>query len=98
MYGGFDVRGQEENNGSCGMTGGGMVQKTPAVVEIQQVRGTGGMDFHLKTKETGREGYATAFPPCLALFCGYNSASISFTSVGRHFPKNMALQSENPSR
>ena len=26
------------------------------------------------------------------------SVIISFTSVGRHFPKNMALQSENPSR
>lgn len=38
-----------------------------------------------------------AFPPCPAL-CGYSSVVISFTSVGRHFPKNMALQSENPNR
>ena len=26
------------------------------------------------------------------------SVIISFTSVGRHFPKNIALQSENPNR
>ena len=38
-----------------------MVQKAPAVVEVQQVRGAGGMDFHLKTKE-GQGGRAVAQP------------------------------------
>ena len=34
----------------------------------------------------------------LSTICSYNFVFISFTSVGRHFPKNMDLQSENPSR
>ena len=34
----------------------------------------------------------------LSPICGYSSEVISFASVGRHFPKNMALQSENPNR
>ena len=34
----------------------------------------------------------------LSTICSYNFVFISFTSVGRHFPKNMALQSENPNR
>lgn len=49
------------------------------------------------SEETGRKGCGAAFPSCPAL-CGYNSVFISFASVGRHFPKNIALQSEKPSR
>ena len=40
-----------------------MVQKAPAVVEVQQVRGAGGMDFHLETTE-GQGGRAVAQPFC----------------------------------
>lgn len=53
--------------------------------------------IYIQTKETGRKGCGAAFPSCPAL-CGYNSVFISFASVGRHFPKNIALQSEKPSR
>ena len=53
--------------------------------------------FIQNERGTGRKGCGAAFPSCPAL-CGYNSVVISFASVGRHFPKNMALQSENPSR
>ena len=74
-----------------------MVQETPAVVEIQQVCGAGGLDFYLKRKGQGGRAVGAAFPSCPAL-CGYSSVVISFASVGRHFPKNMALQSENPNR
>ena len=49
-----------------------------------------------KERQDGR-AVGAAFPSCPAL-CGYNSVFISFASVGRHFPKNIALQSENPSR
>ena len=74
-----------------------MVQDAPAVVKVQQICGAGGMDIHLKTKETGWKGCIAAFPSCQSI-CGYSSVFISFASVGRHFPKNMALQSENPNR
>jgi len=53
--------------------------------------------IYIQTKETGRKGCGAAFPSCPAL-CGYNSVFISFASVGRHFPKSIALQSEKPSR
>jgi len=33
-----------------------VVQETSAVVEIQQVRGTGGVDIHLKRKRDRAEG------------------------------------------
>jgi len=33
-----------------------VVQETPAVVEIQQVRGAGGVDIHLKRKRDRAEG------------------------------------------
>ncbi len=76
-----------------------MVQDAPAVVKVQQICGAGGMDIHLKTKERqGGRAVGAAFPSCPVLFCSYNSVVISFASVGRHFPKNMALQSEKPSR
>ncbi len=73
-----------------------MVQETPAVVKVQQVRGAGGVDIHLKRKRQGGRAVAQPFRPVTT--CGYSSAVISFASVGRHFPKNMALQSENPNR
>ena len=47
-------------------------------------------------RETGRKGCGG-----LSVLSGVlrsYSVIISFTSVGRHFPKNIALQSENPSR
>lgn len=75
-----------------------MVQKAPVVVKVQQVRGVGGMDFQLNERDRAEELYLAACPSRLALFCSYSSVFISFTSVGRHFPKNMTLQSENPSR
>ncbi len=74
-----------------------MVQDAPAVVKVQQVRGIGGMDIHLKRKRDRAEGLWRSLS-ALSLICGYNSVFISFASVGRHFPKNIALQSENPSR
>ena len=74
-----------------------MVQETPAVVKVQQVRGIGGMDIHLKRKRDRAEGLWRSLS-ALSPICGYSSEVISFASVGRHFPKNMALQSENPNR
>ena len=56
------------------------------------------MDIHLKKKETGRKGCGCSLSVLSGFFCSYNSVFISFASVGRHFPKNMALQSENPNR
>jgi len=41
-----------------------MVQETPAVVEVQQVRGAGGVDLYLDERETGRKGCGAAFPSC----------------------------------
>jgi hypothetical protein len=38
-----------------------MVQDAPAVVKVQQICGAGGMDIHLKTKETGRKGCGRSF-------------------------------------
>ncbi len=67
------------------------------MVEIQQVRGAGGVDIHLKRKRDRAEGMHGSLS-ALSPICGYNSVFISFASVGRHFPKNMALQSENPNR
>ena len=73
-----------------------MVQDAPAVVKVQQICGAGGMDLYLDERETGRKGCGG-----LSVLSGVlrsYSVIISFTSVGRHFPKNIALQSENPSR
>ena len=74
-----------------------MVKDTPAAVKVHQICVTGGMDLYLDERGTGRKGCGAAFPSCPAL-CGYRSVFISFAFVGRHFPKNIALQSENPSR
>ena len=67
------------------------------MVKIQQVRGAGGVDIHLKRKRDRAEGMHGSLS-ALSPICGYSSVFISFASVGRHFPKNMALQSEKPSR
>ena len=74
-----------------------MVQEAPAVVKVQQVRGAGGVDIHLKRKRDRAEGLWRSLS-ALSPICSYSSVFISFASVGRHFPKNMALQSENPNR
>ena len=73
-----------------------MVQDAPAVVKVQQICGAGCVDLYLDERDRA-EGLWCSFPSCPAL-CIYNSVVISFASVGRHFPKNMVLQSENPNR
>ncbi len=54
------------------------------------------MDLYLDERDRA-EGLWRSLS-ALSPICGYSSVFISFASVGRHFPKNMALQSENPSR
>ena len=49
------------------------------------------------SEETKKEPLFRALFSCSGILWSY-SVIISFTSVGRHFPKNMVLQSENPSR
>ena len=73
-----------------------MVQDAPAVVKVQQICGTGGMDLYLDERDRA-EGLWRSLSVLSGILRSY-SVIISFTSVGRHFPKNIALQSENPSR
>ena len=54
------------------------------------------MDFHLNERDRA-EGLHGGLSVLSGTLRSY-SVVISFTSVGRHFPKNMALQSENPNR
>ncbi len=54
--------------------------------------------FSFKNERDSAGGLRHRLSALSGTFCGYNSVSISFTSVGRHFPGNMALQSENLSR
>jgi hypothetical protein len=55
------------------------------------------MDFHLNERDRA-EGLHNSLSVLSGTFFSYSSAVISFASVGRHFPKNMALQSEKPNR
>ena len=55
------------------------------------------MDLYLDERDRA-EGLHGGLSVLSGFFCSYNSVVISFASVGRHFPKNMALQSENPNR
>ncbi len=55
------------------------------------------MDLYLDERDRA-EGLWRSLSALSDFFCSYNSVFISFASVGRHFPKNMALQSENPNR
>ena len=54
------------------------------------------MDLYLDERDRA-EGLWRSLPVLSGILRFY-SVIISFTSVGRHFPKNIALQSENPNR
>ena len=79
---------------SCGADEGGALHTKP---NGHGERGGGGGSWRSKERRERGGGGGGAVPPP-SPNASYSSAVISFASVGRHFPKNMALQSENPNR